>query len=337
MPMGRRNVLTALLPAGAGFVLAPLFGPGFGPAFAQAPARLRIGTLRFGTVAWELDVIRHHALDRAQGIELDIQGFAGNDAADIALMGGAVDVIVEDFLWVARQRAAGAGLTFLPFSSSVGALMASRVSGIRSVSDLVGKRLGVAGGRTDKSWLILQAMARRDGLDLASRAILAYGAPPLLTEKFRSGELDAVLTFWQFAARLEGEGHVRVLGVEDALTALGLSARLPQLGFVVHDRFANANPAALAGLMRASRAAKAILASSDAEWLRLDPLTRAETPAIRSALAERFRAGSIPAWGDAERADAARLYAVLAELGGEALVGPATSLPPGTFWEGVRF
>jgi NitT/TauT family transport system substrate-binding protein len=38
----------------------------------------------------------------------------------------------------------------------------------------------------------------------------------------------------------------------------------------------------------------------------------------------------------AERADAEKLYAVLAKLGGERLVGTGTSLPPGLYGDDAR-
>src|SRR3712207_541152 len=43
------------------FILALIV---FGPAAAQEDQAIRIGLLRFGTVAWEIDTIRHHGLDR---------------------------------------------------------------------------------------------------------------------------------------------------------------------------------------------------------------------------------------------------------------------------------
>ena len=56
---------------------------------------VRIGVLKFGTVSWELDVIKQHGLDAKEGFTLEVTEFANNDAADVALMGEAVDGIVE--------------------------------------------------------------------------------------------------------------------------------------------------------------------------------------------------------------------------------------------------
>ncbi len=74
----------------------------------QAQAEpVRVGVLKFGTVAWELEVIKHHGLDRKAGFELEVVPFASTLATKVALQAGALDVIVSDWFWVSRQRAAG--------------------------------------------------------------------------------------------------------------------------------------------------------------------------------------------------------------------------------------
>jgi NitT/TauT family transport system substrate-binding protein len=307
------------------------------PAAAQDLGTLKVGVLEFGTVNWELDVIEHHGLDKARGFTLEVQGLASDQATNVALLGGAVDAIVDDYLWVSRQRSAGEMLTFVPFSSTVGALMVPPDSGIASLADLAGRKIGIAGGPIDKSWLLIQGLAaRRHGIDLAAAAEPVYGAPPLLNAKVLDGELDAVLNYWHFAARLEGQGYRQLVGVEQAISELGVGTVPPQLGYVFHQSFADANPELVGAFADASRAAKELL-KGDAEWERIRPLTKAEDDATFAALKRRFRQGIIEHWGEAEQADAAELYAILAELGGEELVGGATALAPGTFAAGVTY
>lgn len=297
-----------------------------------------IGVLKFGTVSWELDVIRHHRLDEAAGFELKLMELASGQAAQIALQGGAVDMIASDWLWVARQRAAGADLTFIPHSAAVGALMVPAASPIASVADLKGKRIGVAGTPIDKSWLLLKALARdRHALDLDAAATPVFAAPPLLNQKAATGELDAVLNFWPYAARLQAAGMRTVIGVDEMMRQLGLSASVPAVGFVFHEDWARANPAALDAFVAASQKAKAIMVQSDAEWNRLRPLMKAEDEATWAALRDQFRAGIPNRWTEEEREAAARLYGLMAKLGGRELVGSAMALPAGTFWPGVRF
>ena len=100
-------------------------------AAAQDLGTIKVGVLEFGTVNWELDVIRHHALDKERGFTLEVQGFGSGEATNVALQGEAVDSIVDDYLWVSRQRSDGQMLTFIPFSSTVGALMVPADSGHR--------------------------------------------------------------------------------------------------------------------------------------------------------------------------------------------------------------
>ena len=90
---------------------------------ARADEPIRVGVLQFGTVNWELNAMKRGGLDKAEGVEVEIVPFAGEDATNVALQAGDVDVIVSDWLWVSRQRASGSDLTFVPYSSSVGAIM----------------------------------------------------------------------------------------------------------------------------------------------------------------------------------------------------------------------
>jgi NitT/TauT family transport system substrate-binding protein len=106
------------------FILAVI---ALGPATAQEDQAIRIGLLRFGTVAWEIDTIRHHGLDRRHGIAVIPTEFASNEAAKVALQTGAVDMIVTDWPWVARQRGEGAAFSFMPYSKAVGTLMIPRL------------------------------------------------------------------------------------------------------------------------------------------------------------------------------------------------------------------
>ena len=164
-------------------------------SYAADPV-IKVGVLKFGTVNWELKAMKHHGLDKANGFELEIVPFAGGDATRIALLGGEVDVIVSDWLWVSRQRSDGKDMTFVPYSSSVGAIMVKGDSDLTEFADLEGKKIGVAGGPLDKSWLLLQGMAQQEhGGNLAKDNEIVFGAPPLLAEKAADGELDAVLNY----------------------------------------------------------------------------------------------------------------------------------------------
>jgi NitT/TauT family transport system substrate-binding protein len=306
------------------------------PAMASAESKVRVGVLKFGTVNWELDALKNAGLDKQNGIEVEIVPFAGEDATNVALQAGEVDMIVSDWLWVSRQRSSGSDLTFVPYSTSVGSIMVPGDSTLKSLADLKGRKIGVAGGPIDKSWLLIQGLARRDhGIDLSAENEIVFGAPPLLTEKAKQGELDAVLNFWHFAARLEAAGYRRLISAEEAAKALGASGAVAAIGYVFSEKWANDNADAALGFVKASRATKELLAKSDDEWKRLSPLMKAEGDELVK-LRDRYREG-IPSRPVAEEeADAVKLYGILSELGGDKLVGDAKEMAPGTYWPRLK-
>ncbi len=300
---------------------------------AAAPIGVRVGLLRFGTVSWELDVIRRHGFAAEAAVAIDPVQFATSQATQTALQAGRVDMVVLDWLWVSRQRSEGADWTFVPFSSATGAVVAPAQSPVRELPDLKGRRLGIAGSPLDKNWLILRAyVKKRYDFDPDEATQRSFGAPSLLLEEAKLGRLDAMLNFWPFAAKAEASGMRTILPVEDAVHGLGINAEVPFIGYVFSQAWADRNQAALAGFLAASRKARDVLATSDAEWQSLMPLTGAANQAELDHLRAHYRRGIPKAWGPTEQQAAARLYEVLAQIGGPNLVGSASTIAPGTFW-----
>jgi NitT/TauT family transport system substrate-binding protein len=299
---------------------------------ATAADTIRIAVQKTGTLAWELAVIRAHGLDRQAGLDIVTTDLAMPEAGKIALRGGSADVIVSDWLWVSRERALGGKLVFFPYSSALGAVMAASRSQIHALADLKGHSLAVAGGPLDKSWLLLQAALKQDGVELKTQANVAYGAPVLLAAKTLRGEFDATLNYWNLCAELEAKGLRRVAGIEDILPRLGARGASAMLGYVLDERWAAQNRDAVGRFIAVTRAAKDALATSDDEWQRIAPLAGVADAAALRILRDRYRAG-IPRRPIAdEETDARVLYGVLARLGGAELVGPAPELAAGTFY-----
>jgi len=254
-------------------------------AMAETPT-LKAAVLKIGTVNWELDVIKHNELDTKNGFNLEVQGLAGNPATRVAFQGGEVDIVVADWIWVARQRADGKDYVFIPYSTAVGGLMVKKDSGLNSLEDLKGKKIGIAGGPVDKSWLLIQALATQQfGLDLVSETEQVFGAPPLIFKSALSGDVDGAINFWHFGAKMQAAGMTPLVSV----------------------------------------------AVDDEEWVRIRPRMNAKKDSQFEALKSGFRAG-IPASQTVNEADAAELFALMAKLGGEKLVGSATAMPEGVFY-----
>jgi len=301
----------------------------------RAAETIRLAVQKTGTFSWELAAIRANGLDKQADLSLEVSELASTEAGKIAMRAGSADIILSDWLWVSRERALGAKLTFYPYSSALGAVMVPAASPIKTLADLRGRKLAVAGGAIDKSWLMLQARMKQDGIDLKSAATIVYGAPPLIAAKALDGEMDASLNFWNFCAQLEAKGFRRLAGIEDILPRLGAKGTVAAVGYVFDENWAASHRDAVARFIAMTRKAKELLVTSDAAWDKIAPLTGTTDPAMLKTYRDRYRDG-IPrrSIGD-EEADARVLYRVLAEIGGRDLVGPAAELDPGTFYHAV--
>lgn len=300
-----------------------------------AKEQLRVGVLQFGTVNWEMDVIIRHQLDKKYGFAIKIIPLSSKSANSIALQGGAVDAIVSDWIWVNRQRAAGRDYSFFPYSLTVGGLYVRPDSGIQKVLDLRGHKLGVAGGPVDKSWLLLQVYSRKQGLDVSKFVEPAFAAPPLLNQLMLKGDLPAVLNFWHYGARLEAAGMLPLVDVRSMLNGLEIEEPVPMLGWVFSSKWAEKHQQLIEGFLKASYAAKHILSKSDKEWEIIAPLTKANNATTLNNLKQGYRKGIPYGLKNNGMNVASRVFNILAKEGGKRLVGEATMLQDGTFWQAL--
>jgi NitT/TauT family transport system substrate-binding protein len=293
-------------------------------AAAEIPV-FKVGTLPFGTAHWLIETIVSNGFDKDAGLTFENVPLASNEAARVAFLSSSVDTIVNDLLFAARLKSEGKPIQFLPYSSTEGALMTPAASSIKGLADLKGKTIGIAGGPLDKGWLLFRAAAQGlAGFDLAKDARPVFGAPPLLAAKVESGELDCGLLYWSACARLAAKGYKQVLSVEQVSTQLGAKGEIAFGGFLVHD---DAKEPVLAAFSKAIRRGVAHLADTPAAWTSIRPLMQAPDEATFQALKEAFIHG-IPHKSRADEiADAQSFFAIVAKLGGTALVGNATSLP----------
>jgi NitT/TauT family transport system substrate-binding protein len=294
---------------------------------------IRLAVQKTGTFAWELEVIKEHGLDKKAGLDLEITQLASTEAEKIAIRGNSADLILSDWLWVSRERSLGTPLTFYPYSNALGAVIVPAKSPLNSLADLKGKKIAVAGGPLDKSWLLLQALGKRSNLDLKAQTEVLYGAPSLLSAKMLQGEVDANLNFWNFCVGLESSGYRRLIDMDTVEKELGVKAPVAMVGYVFNESFAAQHPKVIERFLAIAREAKEILARSDEDWKRLGTQIGIKSEAELALYRQRYLDG-IPKRPVADEAtDAQLLYRILAEIGGPALVGPATELDPGTFFK----
>ena len=289
--------------------------------FAAEKTALRIAVQTSGTLDWELSV-----LPESPDFQIQMQPVATAEAAKIALQSGAVDMIVSDFLWVSQTRNTGTDFTFYPYSNTSGALVVPVSSGIHEVKDLVGKRLGIAGGELDKNWLLLQAVGKKQNVDLNKTVEKAFGAPPLINEQIKNQRVDAVLTHWHFAAQLEAQGYRQLLDGKALQESLGISENVPTLGYVFKQSWADTHKEALKAFFAATSEAKNRLCDDAVLWQQ----ATVKMPFAPEILRQRYCNGRVTAWTNANQQAAQQLYSVLFSLNPK--VGSSANLATGTFW-----
>ncbi|MDP7537438.1 MAG: transporter substrate-binding domain-containing protein [Methylococcales bacterium] len=300
------------------------------PLQAEEKPTIRLGVLAFGTVNWELTALKNEI--KTPSFNLDIRRLTSPQAGKIALQSGAVDMIVADWVWVSRQRENNFNFSFYPYSTASGRLMVSPKSAIHSVNDLIGKKLGIAGGALDKNWLLLQTLSQRSGLTLKEHLEPVFGAPPLLSHQLEQGHLDAVMTYWHYGAKLEAKGFRSLLSGSDIISGLGIEQKIPMLGYVFQQDFANQHTKVLPHFFNNLDLAKAQLCLNDASWQKIVPLTKANDQKTAKLLRQRYCEGRIKQWGPAEHDDAEKIYTLLKELSNNRLTGQSEHINPGTFW-----
>lgn len=282
---------------------------------------LRIGVQTSGTLDWELSV-----LPELPDFKIAVQPVATSEAAKIALQSGAVDMIVSDFLFVSQTRNSGFDFAFYPYSDTSGALMVAANSPIQNVKDLVGKRVGIAGGELDKNWLLLQAVGKKENIDLAKSTEKAFGAPPLISEQLKNQRVDAVLTHWHFAAQLESQGYKQLLDGKALQQNLGISDNVPTLGYVFKESWANSHKSELKAFFAATSEAKNHLCDDTELWKKATSKMENAPDILR----QRYCDGRVNAWNAENQKAAQKLYSVLFSLNPK--VGNSANLATGTFW-----
>lgn len=302
-------------------------------SFSSDKTIIRIGVLAFGTVNWELTALKNLGYLQNADVKIQIHPLANPQAGKIALRSGAVDMIISDWIWVSRMRSTGSDFTFYPYSTTAGALVVPNNSAIKSVPDLVGKKLGIAGGELDKNWLLLQALAQQKyQLDLNTSIQKIYAAPPLLNQQILNDRADAIINYWHFAARLEAKGYKQLLSGKEILQQLGITEHVPTLGYVFGYDWATKHKTTVNTFLKLVQQAKKQLCTSDKVWKDIIPLTKANQEVTQLKLRERYCEGQVNEWGENEQKAAAKIYTYLRKLSHNKLTGNAKKLQANTFW-----
>lgn len=292
---------------------------------------IRVGVLKSGSVHWEIDNLLRHGFDEQNDIHIEPVILGSVNALLLALQGHSVDMIVGNWIWVARQYQQDRQFMFYPFSNAAGGLLAHPDKNIKSLTDLKNKKLGVAGGSEGKSWLLLRAYAqKKHEMVIDDEITVKFVAPPLVNALIQQNKLDAGLNFWHLNAAMNDKGYQTLLTIHDVLAELGVSSNVPMIGWIFHKSWAQDNADVVNRFLEASSQSKQLLLNSDDAWQALRPLMRAESDDLFAKLISGFRQGIPAQFSDEEISAMSQVSNILRQQGA---VGIPEQLPTSIFWK----
>ena len=298
-----------------------------------ANEKIKIGVLAFGTVNWELEVLKHNNFDKKYGIEVEVVKLASKNAVSIALQSNSVDVIVNDWIWVNRQKASNKDISFYPYSKAVGALYVNDEE-INSILDLQDKKLGIAGGSVDKTWLLFRAYSKKMyDKDLKNMLEPVFAAPPILYKKMLDKSLSAAINFWHFNAKLDSKKMKRLLGVKEILNEFNINSDIPLIGWTFNSDYGRKNMKTINSFLQASYETKKLLSTSSEEWIRIKPLMKVKNEKMFEALKNGYINGTVKNFNKEHIESSKKVFDILYNEGGEKLVGKSKFLDEKIFWD----
>jgi NitT/TauT family transport system substrate-binding protein len=187
----------------------------------------------------------------AEGLAVTINSAAGSPDAIARIAAGTSDFALVDINALIRFRgqsdAPPVKAVFVLFNQAPYAIVARKSRGIRALSDIEGKTLGVA--ESDLSIRLWPALARRNGIKIANvtqNSMSAAVREPMLS----AGQVDAVAGFsYLSAVNLRDRG----IPADDLAVLRYADYGCEAYGFavIVNPAFAAANPGAVKGFLRA--------------------------------------------------------------------------------------
>jgi NitT/TauT family transport system substrate-binding protein len=250
--------LSAVLRA-TGFVLAALAGLALtlpASAAAQAPAKIRIVVFGFPSLgAFMPPVIKAKKLDEANGLDITFEArpptaYTTQFNSGEFKIGGSAALLT---IGVADARGVKVKYLFNLFDFW-GGVVTSR-PGIKSVKDLEGKELAAA--RATTNFQMFEFFAKKLGAD-TSKIKVVNTAPPGLVGYAVADRADAV-QLWEPAYTLlkAKKPDIRLLdlSMDKTWKSFAGGAQIPYLGVAAHTDWIEQNPALVAKLYAAYKAA----------------------------------------------------------------------------------
>jgi len=216
-------------------------------------------------------IIQSKGLQKKYGFELKIIPMASPAATQIAIHGHQADVTFASWQPFAVLRSKGEDTVIIaPVNHYVNGVIVKKDSGIKSMKDLVGKKLGTFYTPNTGTALIFQyAVNKEFGFDPYAATDLREGATPLLLGLFEKGEIDALFLGEPNVTKSLVSGNYRLIWhVTEAFKKLGREVPL-QLCAITTDQSLRTQKEQLKKFIAAYTEAKDIVTNDPQVWKEL--------------------------------------------------------------------
>ena len=203
--MKRRQFLAAA----AGLVAAPMV------ARAQSPTKVVLGVGGKPTLYYlPLTIAERKGYFVSEGLEVEINDFAGGAKALQSLIGGSVNVVTGAYEHTIRMQAKGQDVLAVcelgRFSGISVGVKSTLKDKVKSVADFKGLKVGVSAPGSSTHLTLLYAMSKV-GLKPTDVSIIGVGGGAGAVAAFQQGEIDAMSNSEPIITKLEQTGDLVVM------------------------------------------------------------------------------------------------------------------------------
>jgi NitT/TauT family transport system substrate-binding protein len=214
-----------------------------------------------------LTIAERKGFFKAQGLDVEINDFAGGAKALQALVGGSVDVVTGAYEHTIRMQAKGqdirAVLELGRFPAISIGMRKELADKVKSAADFKGLKIGVTAPGSSTHLVTLYAMSKA-GLKATDASFIGIGGSTTAVAAIKNAQVDALSNTEPVISKLEADGDIKVL--VDTLTEEGIKALFggtnPAAVLYLRKEFADANPVTTQRLTNALHAALQWLAKA---------------------------------------------------------------------------
>lgn len=299
----------------------------------NAQEKLKVGVLAYGTVNWGLEILKQNGLDKKNGFDLEIVKLASKNAQLISLQAKEVDIIVNDWIWVNKQKKEGKSFLYYPYSKALGTLMINKNSKINSLADLKNKELGISGGRYDKTWLLFRAYYKKEYQNSLENLVKPiFASPPILNRKMVDKSIMASINFWHFNSKLPQKEFKALVEIDEILESLGVKKDISFVGWVFNEDFALKNKTLINSFLKASLESKELLNSDDKQWNNIRHLIKIKDETIFETVKKEYKKGIIRNFSKEDIKELKKVYEILSLEAGANYISKDVPFNETIFW-----